>query len=203
MSLQSSFRKRWLGRHDTPRSPHKEHGPKGRQGAGEAAGIGKLQEGMVSIFSGKNQGATIFRQAPPTDGFGIYIAGDENKIKKGFYDFDVADTVGVWEGAAEDSFHVQVPERYGKVLIRAASAGAANNQDSVMVVYRGDQKLSKIGFKTAVNIQIHTPQGVIDLIQPTQKKALEARRYAIAVAGEATMHAQKVQVRFLERGKHY
>lgn len=59
MSLQSSFRKRWLGKHDTPRSPHKEHGPKGRQGARAA---GRFQP--VSVEEGARALQQAYRDNP-------------------------------------------------------------------------------------------------------------------------------------------
>ncbi len=62
MSLQSSFRKRWLGKHDTPRSPHKEHGPKGRQGAGAAVHAGRFQP--VSVEEGARALQQAYRDNP-------------------------------------------------------------------------------------------------------------------------------------------
>ncbi len=65
MSLQSSFRKRWLGRHDTPRSPHKEHGPKGKgkhQGAGQAVHAGRFQS--VSVEEGARALQQAYRDNP-------------------------------------------------------------------------------------------------------------------------------------------
>ncbi len=64
MSLQSSFRKRWLGRHDTPKSPHKEHGPKGKghQGAGQAVHAGRFQP--VSVEEGARALQQAYRDNP-------------------------------------------------------------------------------------------------------------------------------------------
>ena len=102
MSLQSSFRKRWLGRHDTPRSPHKEHGPKGKhQGVGQAVHAGKIHEGLSGIFTGKYEGAG-FMQNAPRPGFNVSIAGDTQDIGRRFQQLEKVD--GVWEGEMEQSY---------------------------------------------------------------------------------------------------
>ncbi|KKK66519.1 hypothetical protein LCGC14_2963290, partial [marine sediment metagenome] len=145
MSLQSSFRKRWLGRHDTPRSPHKEHGPKGKgkhQGAGQAAHAGKIHEGLSSIFTGKYEGAGFMERAPKP-GFNVSIAGDSMDIGRRFKNLEDVD--GVWEGEMEQSYMANFPEQSdpGEVLRASAEAGKANDQDAVFVRFDGKQRPGK------------------------------------------------------------
>ncbi|KKL58597.1 hypothetical protein LCGC14_2223800, partial [marine sediment metagenome] len=88
-------------KHDTPKSPHKEHGPKGHQGAGQAVHAGKIHEGLSSIFTGKYEGAG-FMQNAPRPGFNVSIAGDSIDIGRRFQQLE--DVAGVWEGEMETSY---------------------------------------------------------------------------------------------------
>jgi len=212
VSLQSSFRKRWLGRHDTPRSPHKEHGPKGKghQGAGQAVLSVKLQRGIASIFYDQNEGATIFSKAPPMEGFGVHIAGDRNKIRRGFDIYDVDDTTGIWEGDIEDSFYIKAPEKNSHGLLsRAIHAGYINNQNAVLVAYRGAddtirQQISRdYKFKPATNVQIHTNAGVVDLIDPNPDKVRRAVALARKQVQKVKVTKHSIMTRLLEKGVDY
>ena len=169
MSLQSSFRKRWLGRHDTPRSPHKEHGPKGKghQGAGQAAHAGKIHEGLSSIFTGKNEGAGFMERAPKP-GFNVSIAGDSMDIGRRFKNLEDVD--GVWEGEMEQSYMANLSEHSDpiEVLRTAAAAGKANDQDAVFVRYEGNYRPGK-GWEKAKAFTVQTPQGIIDIISPSKR----------------------------------
>ncbi len=197
-------------KHDTPKSPHKEHDPRYRQGVGDAVRAGKLQNGMAGIFSGKNEGATIFASDPPTDDFGVHIAGDGDKIRRGFDSYDVDNTSGIWEGEAEDSFYVTAPEKNSHGLLsRAVHSAAINGQNAVVVVYRGqDESIRRqiakdYKFRPATNIQIHTDNGVIDLIDPDPKKVRRAVRFASTQARNVKVTKHLMMKRLLSRGKDY
>lgn len=212
--LQTAFlkrlRKRRLRKHDTPKSPHKEHDPRYRQGAGEAVRFSKLQHGVASLFSGENEGATIFTEAPPTDGFGVHIAGDGDKIRRGFDAYDVADTSGVWEGEIEDSFYVAVPEKNSHGLLsRTVHAAAINRQDAVLVVYRGGgdsirRQIEKdYKFRPATNVQIHTSAGVVDLIDPDPKKVRRAVDLASQTTRGVKVTKRPIMTRLMVKGRDY
>ena len=202
MSLQSSFLKRWLGRHDTPRSPHKEHGPKGKghQGAEQAAHVGKIHEGLSSIFTGKNEGAGLMSNAP-RPGFNVSIAGDSMDIGKRFQQLE--DVSGVWEGEMEQSYmaNLSVHSDPIEVLRTAAAAGKANDQDAVFVRYDGNYRPGK-GWRQDKAFTIQTPQGIIDIISPSQGKLVAAVKLAKRFGG-GQYKAKPVWTWLLERGKHY
>ena len=203
MSLQSSFRKRWLGRHDTPRSPHKEHGPKGKgkhQGAGQAAHAGKIHEGLSSIFTGKYEGAGLMTSAP-LPGFNVSIAGDSMDIGRRFQQLE--DVSGVWEGEMEQSYMANLPKQSdpGEVLRASAEAGKANDQDAVFVRFDGKQRPGK-GWEKAKAFTVQTPQGIIDIISPSPKNLKAAVKLAKKYGG-GKYTVKPVWTRLLERGKHY
>ena len=202
MSLQSSFRKRWLGRHDTPRSPHKEHGPKGKghQGAGQAGHAGKIHEGLSGIFTGKNEGAGLMAR-PPRPGFNISIAGNRQDIGKRFQQLEEVD--GVWEGEMEQSYMANLPEHSDpiEVLRAAAAAGKANDQNAVFVRFSGNRYPGH-RWEKATEYEIQTPQGIIDIINPSEKNLRAAVKMAKRFGG-GRAKAVWTWTRLLERGKHY
>ncbi len=202
MSLQSSFRKRWLGRHDTPRSPHKEHGPKGKghQGAGQAVHAGKIHEVLSGIFTGKYEGAGLMQNAP-RPGFNVSIAGDSMDIGRRFQQLE--DVSGVWEGEMEQSYMANLPEHSDpkQILRAAAAAGKANDQDAVFVRYDGEQPPGK-GWKRAKAVTLQTPQGIIDMIDPSAKNLKAAAKMAKRFGG-GQYKVKPVWTRLLEQGKHY
>ena len=207
MSLQSSFRKRWLGRHDTPRSPHKEHGPKGKhQGAGQAVHAGKIHEVLSGIFTGKYEGAG-FMQNAPRPGFNVSIAGDSMDIGRRFQQLEKVD--GVWEGEMEQSYMANLPEHSdpGEVLRAAAAAGKANDQDAVFVRFDGKQRPGKGWFKSNA-YTIQTPQGIIDVLDPLPPFSIHPKKIEAAIKmakrfGGGQTRTKLVWTRLLERGKHY
>ena len=202
MSLQSSFRKRWLGRHDTPKSPHKEHGPKGKghQGAGQAVHAGKIHEVLSGIFTGKYEGAG-FMQNAPRPGFNVSIAGDSMDIGRRFQQLE--DVSGVWEGEMEQSYMANLPEHTNPsaVLIAASKAGRANDQDAVFVRYDGEQQPND-KWKKAKAFTLQTPQGIIDMIDPSEKNLKAAAKMAKRFGG-GQYTVKPVWTRLLEQGKHY
>jgi len=202
VSLQSSFRKRWLGRHDTPKSPHKEHGPKGKhQGAGQAVHAGKIHEGLSSIFTGKYEGAGLMSSAP-RPGFNVSIAGDSMDIGKRFQQLE--DVSGVWEGEMEQSYMANFPRHANprQVLRAAAKAGKANDQDAVFVRY-DDMRNRPAGlWEKAKAYTLQTPQGIIDMIDPSEKNLKAAAKMAKRFGG-GQYTVKPVWTRLLERGKHY
>ena len=200
MSLQSSFRKRWLGKHDTPRSPHKEHGPKGHQGAGQAVHAGKVHEGLSGIFTGKNEGAGLMQNAP-RPGFNISIAGNRGDIGRRFQQLE--EVSGVWEGEMESSYmaNLDVNSRPGQVLRAAAEAGKANDQDAVFVRFDGESPPGR-SWEKAKAYTLQTPQGIIDIISPSPKNLKAAVKMATHFGGGQSK-VKPVWTRLLERGKHY
>ena len=203
MSLQSSFRKRWLGLHDTPKSPHKEHGPKGKhQGAGQAVHAGKIHEGLSSIFTGKYEGAGLMSNAP-RPGFNVSVAGDSMDIGKRFQQLE--DVSGVWEGEMEQSYMANFPrETKGyRVLQAAAKAGKANDQNAVFVRVDGNMRTRPPGlWERAKAYTLQTPQGIIDMIDPSPKNLKAAVKLAKKYGG-GKYTVKPVWTRLLERGKHY
>ena len=200
MSLQSSFRKRWLGKHDTPRSPHKEHGPKGHQGAGQARARGRIHAGLGGIFTGDNEGAGILDQ-PPKRGFNVSIAGDRQSINRLFR--NIADVDGVWEGEKEQSYLAHAPKEAdaGSVLRRAARAGKDNDQDAVFVRFDGKKRPGRDWRPGSVHSLV-TPHGIVDMVNASTEN-IRAATLLARKHGQAKLVQHNVWTRLLERGKDY
>ena len=235
MSLQSSFRKRLtrarshtgtkphkhagglsimpptpLKKHDTPRSPHKEHGPKGKgqhQGVGQAAHAGKIHAGLAGIFTGKYEGAGLMQNAP-RPGFNVSIAGNSQDIRRRFQNLEDVD--GVWEGEKEQSYMANLPRdtKGHRVLRAAAAAGKANDQDAVFVRFDDARNRPPGNWDKGVAYSIETPQGFIDVVDSKPPFSIPPDNVEDAIKlakryGGGQVKRKFIWTRLLERGKHY
>lgn len=189
-----------IRKHDTPKSPHKEHDPRYRQGAGAAVHAGKIHHELAAIFKGKNEGAGFMTNAP-RPGFNVNIAGNRADIGKRFQQLEDVD--GVWEGQREKAWMANFPQQSNprQVLQAAAAAGLANDQDAVFI--RNDGPTSPgAKWDRGIALVLQTPQGIIDMVNPS-KKNLEAAAKMAKRFGGGQYTAKTVWTRLLEKGKHY
>lgn len=198
MGLQSSFRKRWIGKHGE--HDQKTHGRRGHQGAGQARARGRIHAGLAGIFVGENEGAGILNQ-PPKRGFNVSIAGDQQSIQRLFR--NVADVDGVWEGEQEQSYMAHSPKSadVDSVLRRAARAGKDNDQDAVFVRFDGKKRPGRDWRPGSVHSLV-TPHGIVDMVNADVKHIREAYQLA-EKHGPVKLVQQNLWTRLLERGKDY
>lgn len=187
-------------KHDTPKSPHKEHDPRYRQGVGQAVHAGKIHHELAAIFKGKNEGAG-FMQNAPRPGFNVSIAGDRADIGRRFEQLEDVD--GVWEGQREKAWMANLPQQSNprQVLQAAAAAGLANDQDAVFVRFDGPTPPNAKWDKGSA-YTLQTPQGIIDMVNPSAKNLRAAAKMAKRFGG-GQYTVKPVWTRLLEKGKHY
>ncbi len=188
MSLQSSFRKRWLGRHDTPRSPHKEHGPKGKhQGAGGAVHAGRFQP--VSVEEGAKALQAAYRDNPRAWNLTPHSAKDLEGSRVFLSHGGKAGFVISANGELQNLFNNSGTKGLGVAGVKRAIAEGArslNAYDGFLTPF-----YEKLGFRETGRMKFdpkHAPPNMpkeimakrpdvvlMEYQQPTQKKAMFAR----------------------------
>ncbi len=187
-------------KHDTPKSPHKEHDPRYRQGVGGAVHAGKIHHELAAIFKGKYEGAG-FMQNAPRPGFNVNISGDRTDIGRRFEQLEDVD--GVWEGQREKAWMANFSQQSNprQVLQTAAAAGLANDEDAVFVRFDGPNAPSA-QWEKGTAFALQTPQGIIDMVDPSKKNLKAAAKMAKRFGG-GQYTSRPVWKRLLEKGKHY
>ena len=163
-------------------------------------GAGKIHHELAAIFKGKNEGAG-FMQNAPRPGFNVSIAGSRADIGKRFEQLEDVD--GVWEGQREKAWMANFERNAWStdVLQTAARAGKANDQDAVFVRFDGPNQPST-KWDRGVALVLQTPQGIIDMVNPSKKNLAAAAKMAKRFGG-GQYTAKPVWTRLLEKGKHY
>ena len=164
MSLQSEFRKRWLGRahggpylsikdapkqttrnsggayqkpqpkpikkHDTPKSPHTVHGPKGKgqQGAGAAVHAGRFQS--VSLAEGAAALQAAYRENPRAWNLTPHSAEDLKGSRVFLSHGGKAGFVITADGGLQNVFNNSGTKGLGAVGVKRAIAEGARNLDA-------------------------------------------------------------------------
>lgn len=179
--------------HDHDQASH------GRKGGG---GHKDLVKGLAKIFSEPYEGASVFvGKSPPMEGFHVLIAGDKGKIQQHFPNTYSAS--GLWtdesgKAFVEPSFyaHAGLNADPRVVLQLAEKARTENDQQSVGVVYRGQEKLD--GFEDKHAYRITSPgHAMVELIDPKPAKVRAAKEMMKRMYGASQVTLTAVQVKWL------
>jgi hypothetical protein len=127
--LQAAFRKRQLRLHDTPKSPHKEHGPKGKhQVAGQAVHAGRFQP--VSTEEGAKALQQAYRDNPRAWNLTPHSAEDLKGSRVFLSHGGKAGFVITADGELQNVFNNSGTKGLGAAGVKRAIAEGARNLDA-------------------------------------------------------------------------